>query len=300
MIGKYWKIFAIIYIGILFRALIVRSLYPIPYEKELLWWVTILIGIGNTLLIWLIGKKLLDVRIATFSVFLYSISPWVAYLEAAGSLYILVLFFLLITFYGMWQLENRKFLIVVVVLIVAILLHRDFPKGNTLFSDIGIINAVNQFQGEMRQTDLRLIGRLFENRYIYFTQYLLFNLLKHFAPVTYFTSEYKLLNFSFSPPVPVGFLIPLLFGLTGWFRLWKKYGLITFLPLLLIIPSVLSKQSPSLSRLVIFAPVIIFTISYGFGGLQRTLKVTTILLVIIQIIIVIFDIILREPIRFHG
>lgn len=293
MIGKYWKIFAIVYIGIIFRALIIRSLYPIPYEKELLWWMTILIGIGNTVLMWLIGKKFFDEKVAIFSALIYSIAPWSAYLEAAGSIYIFVLFLLLITFY-------RKFLIPAVVLVLAILLYSDFLKGTTVFSDVGIINAVNQFQGETRQTDLRVIGKFFENRYIYFTQYLLFNILKHFTPTIYFTSEYKLLNFSFSPPILLGFLIPFLLGITAWFKLWKRYKLVTLAPLLLLIPSVFSKQSPSLSKLVIFAPVIIFTISYGFIGLHRTLKVTTILLVIIQIIIVIFDIILREPVRLHG
>lgn len=309
MIVKFWKILAIVYIGIIFRALIIRSLYPIHDGKEFLWWVTILIGIGNAILIWLIGRKFFNGKIALFALILYAISPWFAYLEAAGSIYIFVLFLLLITFYGIGQLEkNRKFLMIVVVLVVAILLYGDLLKGSTLFSDIGIINTVNQFQGETRETELRFIGRFAENRYIYFAQYLTFNFLKHFTPAVYFTPEYKLLNFSFSPPILMGFLIPLFLGLVGWSKIWEKYKMVTLTPLLLIIPSVLSKQSPSLSKLVIFAPIIIFTISYGFitfllkpkNMLFRTLLLTTLLLVVIQMIVVIIDILFREPVRLHG
>lgn len=304
MLWRYWKILAIIYLGILFRALIVRSLYPIPLEKEFVnlnWLVTIPIGIGNAILVWLVGKKFFGERVAIFSVILYEISPWFAYLEAAGSIYIFLLFGLLLSFYGIFQVQKSpKFLTFLVTLVLATLLYGDFQRQSTIFSEVGLINAVNQFQGETKETDLIWVGRYIENRYIYFTEILLFNFLKHLTPLIYFTPEVKLLNFSFSPPILLGFLIPLIVGITAWFKLWKRYNLVTLAPLLLLILSVFSKQSPSLSKLVIFAPVIIFTISYGFIGLHRILKVTTILLVIIQIILVIFDIILREPIRFHG
>lgn len=309
MIGKFWKIFAIIYIGILFRALIIRSLCPIPYEKEFLWWVTIFIGIGNAILIWLIGRKFFNEKIALLSLILYAISPWFAYLEVAGSVYIFIMFCLLVSFYGIFQIKKSpKFLILIVTTVVAVLLYGDFLKGITIFSDIGLINAVNQFQGETRKANLADIGRVIENRYIYFGQYLIFNFLKHFSPATYFTSEYKLLNFSFSPPILVGFLIPFFLGLAGWSKLWRRYGLITLVPLLLIIPSVFSKQSPFLSKLVIFAPVIIFTISYGFityltrprNRLFLSLLIIALILLVIQMMVVIMDILLREPVRFHG
>lgn len=309
MIGKYWKIFAIVYIGILFRALIIRSLYPVPYEKELLWWVTISIGMGNAILIWLIGKKLFNEKIAFLSLILYAISPWFAYLEAAGSVYIFTAFLLLVAFYGIFQLKKSpKFLILMVATVVAALLFGDFLKGTTIFSDIGLINTVNQFQGETRKANLVSTGRVIENRYTYFAQYLLFNFLKHFSPTTYFTSEYKLLNFSFSPPILTGFLIPFILGISGYFKLWKKYGLVSFVTLFLIIPSVFYKESPSLSRLVIFAPIIIFTISYGFFSyllkpkamILCSLSAVTLILLVFQMIVLIIDIFLREPVRFHG
>lgn len=309
MRGKYWKIFVIICVGILFRAIIVRSLYPIYYEREFLWFVTILLGIGNTVLIWLIGNRLFDEKVASLASFIYSISPWTAYLEAAGSIYILTLFCILLAFIAVWHFsKNFKFLIIVIAMIITPFLYRDFQRHNTIFSDIGLINTVNQFQGETKETNLIWVGRYIENRYIYFTQYLLFNFLKHLTPLTYFTPEVKLLDFSFSPPILLGFLIPFILGMTAWFKLWKRYKLVTLVPLLLLIPSVFSKQSPSLSKLVIFTPVIIFTISYGFitffikdkSGLNRVLLAITILLIIIQIIVVLFDIILREPVRLHG
>lgn len=309
MIAKYWKIFALIYIGILFRALIIRSLYPIHYEKEFLWWVTIFIGVGNAILIWLIGRKLFNEKIALFSLILYAISPWFAYLEVSGSVYIFIMLCLLVSFYGIFQIKKSpKFLILIVATVIAVLLYGDFLKGITIFSDIGLINAVNQFQGETREANLTSLGRVIENRYIYFGQYLIFNFLKHSVPATYFTQEYKLLNFSFNPPILVGFLIPFFLGLAGWSKLWRRYGLITLAPLLLIIPSVFSKQSPSLSKLVIFSPVIIFTISYGFityfmkpkNKLYLSLLIITLILLMIQMTVVTVDILLREPVRFRG
>lgn len=311
MLWKYWKIFAAIYLGILFRALIVRSLYPIPLEKEFInlsWWITIPIGIGNLSLIWLVGKKFFGEKVAIFSVILYAISPWFAYLEVAGSTYIFLLFVLLLYFYLIFQSRRSVQFIVPIIILTTFLLYIDITKFNSIFADVGIINSINQFQGETKEVGFGMIGRLVENKYTYIAQYLLFNFLKHFTPATYFTSEYRLLNLSNNPTILIGFLIPFILGISGWFRLWRKYKLVILTSVLLLIPSAFSKQSPSFSNLVLFAPAIIFTISYGYinylayarNNLFRILFILTLILVIIQMFVIIFDLALRESVRFHG
>lgn len=174
-----------------------------------------------------------------------------------------------------------------------------------IFSDGGSLNAVNQFQGELMKEGFYRFGKFIENKYIYFTQDLLSRSLRHFVPVTYFTPEYKLLDFSFSPPILIGFLIPLLLGLSGWVRLFKKYGWSIFLTLSLMIPSIISSKSPDLSKLVIFSPFILFTISNGLvnylfpprNKIYRILMILILSLVILQALVVISDIYFREPTR---
>lgn len=180
-----------------------------------------------------------------------------------------------------------------------------FTKEIAIFSEVGLLNAVNQFQGDLAREDLYSFGRIIENRYTYFTQHLIFNFLKHFTPVTYFTPEYKLLNFSLSPPILLGFLIPFIFGLKLWIDILKKYPILTFLTLLLIIPSVLSYKSPDFARLVIFSPIIFYTISFGLvnyllfakGKVSNLFKIACLLLVVIQSLVLISDIKYREPAR---
>lgn len=180
-----------------------------------------------------------------------------------------------------------------------------FTKEIAIFSEVGLLNAVNQFQGDLAREGIYTFGRIIENRYTYFTQHLIFNFLKHFTPVTYFTAEYKLLNFSFSPPILLGFIIPFIFGLKGWVDIFKKYRYLIFLPPLLILPSALSYKSPDFSKLIIFAPVIFYTISFGMvnylffskSKVLNFLKIACLLLVAIQSLSLISDIKYREPAR---
>ena len=124
-------------------------------------------------------------------------------------------------------------------------------------------------------------------------------------PATFFTSQEKLLNFSFSPPIYFGFLIPFLYGLYRILKLpvTRKYLLISAI---LIIPSFLARSLVDLNRLVIFSPVIIFVTSYGlilFSRHQKKLfrfaTYITLFLVLIQFLVTQFDISFREVSRYQ-
>lgn len=176
----------------------------------------------------------------------------------------------------------------------------------TLFLDPGLINNVNLFQGESSQAGYIFLAKLAENKYIYLSKYLSFKAIKHITPSTFFTSQEGLLKFSFSPPIYFGFLIPFLYGL---YLILKSPIFRTYLSvsLILLIPSFVSKLLINLNRLVLFEPVIIFIISLGLIKIAERKKerifkfvlVLTIILVLIQFLVTIFDINFREYARYE-
>lgn len=180
-----------------------------------------------------------------------------------------------------------------------------FNSEITIFSDPGLLNTVNSYQGAARQDNLGGLAKISENKYIFFTEFVLIKYIKQLVPSTYFTSQEKLLNFSFSPPIYLGFLIPFVFGL---YIIFNKTTLrkVIFLSSLLVIPSVLAKQAVDLNRLLIFAPVIIFIISYGLSALYKRRKdkvagvflIITLFLVAFQLLVVLSDIQIREKNRY--
>lgn len=166
------------------------------------------------------------------------------------------------------------------------------------FEDPGLINNVNQFQGSAKEEGVGNLARLSENKYIFTSKYLFMKYLKSFIPTTYFTSSEKLLTFSFSPPIYFGFAIPFLFGL---YYLTKSSTSIKIFLLssVLVIPSMLSKQLIDLNRMIIFAPVVIFVISFGLKKISKIFLVITICLVIFQLLVTLSDIKLRERDRYQ-
>lgn len=326
-------------------------------------WLIIGSGLINLMLIFIIGRKILGFKVGAISALLYAMSPWAAYFEAAGSLYIFlltcsliflissrmqnsgnnlrlgmliisstlmiyssltmwfVLPLLIISMTGM-KLINRDKLKVYLISLVIICLpiifvvlgnitgfKNIFRQQVSLFSDVGLINAVNSFRGEIAQTSFNFIARFLENRYIYLSQHLLFNVLKHLSLVTYFTSEFKILNFSFSPPILLGFLLPLLTALKYFLvkQTNNQYNRwILLISFALILPSVLSKNSPDINRLILFSPIIFLWIGIGFVQLVTGKKLIykfilclTLILIFIQGLTTVSDIYLREPVRFQ-
>lgn len=298
-------LFLIVTLGLILRFYVLNFL---PFSINL----NLVYGIGNIFLLWLIGMKIFNRKIALFASFLYSISPWTIYLEIAGAKYILLLFFLLLLFFGIIVKKNTIFYRALIlipffyVLYFTFFLNGGVANDITIFKDVGLINAVNDFRGEASQTAFKSIDKFIENKYIYLTQHFIYHILKNLTPLTYFTPEFKLLNFSFSPPIFVGFIVPFIFGISFLFDLIKKNKLYLLL-LLLILPSVLSKNSPDLSKLIIFSPVIFYTISHGLEKLmilskKRLFKVIlffVIFIVALQLITTLSDISTREVLRYQ-
>jgi len=178
-----------------------------------------------------------------------------------------------------------------------------FKSEITIFSDPGLLNTVNSYQGAAKQENLGKLAKVSENKYVFFTEFVLLKYIKQLVPSTYFTSQEKLLNFSFSPPIYLGFLIPFLYGL---YLILKSPNLrkILFLSIVLVVPSILSKRAVDLNRQILFAPVIIFVISFGFIKLYEQKKKTYLLLilslslVILQFLVTSSDLQLREKDRY--
>lgn len=179
-----------------------------------------------------------------------------------------------------------------------------------IFEDPGLLNMVNSFQGAANQQGFGQLAKLSENKYLFFSEYILLKVTKQFVPSAIFTPQEKLLNFSFSPPIYLGFLIPFVFGFCQMLKT-SRLRKALFLSTLLIIPSVLAKSIVDLNRLFILMPVIVLVITFGLVLLyeQRNKKkiaiflAITILLVIFQIIVTISDIQIREKdrfIRYYG
>lgn len=209
------------------------------------------------------------------------------------------------------RLKDLKFslaiaMILVIPLLFVISLNRATAKNILvdeikIFSDPGLLNMVNEFQGAAKQEGFGILAKISENKYIFQTEYLFLKYAKQIIPSSYFTSQEKLLNFSFSPPLYLGLLIPFLYGLYNCLksRVFRK---MLFLATLLVIPSLLSKQTVDLNRLVLFLPVIILLVSDGFlnllGHRKRILLWITLTLVIFQFLVTLSDLQLREKTRF--
>lgn len=169
------------------------------------------------------------------------------------------------------------------------------------FSDI---DPINVYQGISRNNNLGLLGRVIENKYSYFGRQLLSNFMKCVSPATYFTSQEKLLGFSFNPPVLFGFIIPLFFGFSAIYKKYFNYRFAIFYLTLLILPSILSYHSPEIAKLFLIFPLIILTVTFGFERMiliknikTRLLLAISVILVGLQFFLFLSDIYLREFVR---
>ena len=179
-----------------------------------------------------------------------------------------------------------------------------FAGEINIFSDPGLINTVNRYQGAAAEHGLKNLSRISENKYIFFGEYFALKYSTQLMPMTYFTPQYKLLNFSFSPPLFLGFLIPFFYGL---YKLIgnSKVRTILLISTILVVPSVLSEGMVSLNRLLVFFQIIIAVISYGLIYLYEDRKnivkkvfiILTLMLLVFQIAVTILDIKNLEIIR---
>ena len=176
-----------------------------------------------------------------------------------------------------------------------------------IFEDPSLLNSINKFQGAATEKGFKKLARISENKYIFFSEYLGFKYITQFVPVNFFTPQYKLLGFSFSPPIFVGLAIPFTYGL--YLALSKK-GLrkIIYISTILAIPSIMAHDQVSLNRLILFSPVVILLISYGLISLYnkrsniiaRNFLVLSLILVVFQLFVTLYDVKYREEKRFAA
>ncbi len=222
--------------------------------------------------------------------------------------------FLLLPYFKIVSFRNLKLSFVIITILFLPLLF--LVQRNTIgfknvlnneikiFSNPGLLNMVNSYRGAAQEEGFGKLAQISENKYIVYTEYILLKYIKQFSPSSYFTSEEKLLNFSFAPPILLGFIIPLVYSLYKLLRSPRRKLL--FLSTILVIPAVLSERMVDLNRLIIFAPVIMILISHGVIELlkQKREKIIyfflmlTLVLVTLQSFVVLFDIQLREKARF--
>ncbi|MBU1031656.1 hypothetical protein KKE03_01890 [Patescibacteria group bacterium] len=297
----YLSLIFILLISLFFR-LYVNYFIPINQQGNLL---VIFMGLANLILIFYIIQRLVNYKVGLLAALLYAISPWTAYLEIAANSYIILLTLLLVLYLGTQVFNiSKKFSLMLIFFTIAIFICKF--NQITIFSDVGLINTVNSFRGEINQTIFVPLGKIIENRYIYLSEHLLFNTLKQFTPATYFTNQAQLLGFSNASPIYLGLIIPFLFGFIKFIKSISKSKISeVMIVIFLLLPSILSKDSPDLFRLVLVSPIIFFIISNGIyefilnykRKVFRFLLLLTVFMVILQFFATLSDIATREPVR---
>lgn len=302
---KKYNILTLLGLHLLLILFIRNALYPIHFAHqdfafpfELL----VFLDSGNLLLLWLISRRIFS-NYSFLPSLIYAVIPWSGYLVSAESSYIYLLSLLLLIFFIYVYFKSKRILGFVLIIPLFLGLKNVLGGEVKIFSDPGLLNMVNSYQGAAKEIGFGNLARISENKYLFFTEYVLLKYMKQLVPTTYFTSQEKLLNFSFSSPIYFGFLPPFLYGL---YVLSKSPFLLRsiLISTLLVIPSVLAKQMVDLNRLFIFSPVIIFVISYGLMKLYEQRKRTsfflilTLILVIFQLVVTISDIQFKEKDRY--
>lgn len=299
-------VFFVIFIALFYILLRIDIFINLPIIKDN-WQFFFALGFLNLLLLYLIARKYLPFTSCLISIFVYASSPLIAYFEFASSKYLLLVTFLLIitlTFSRVIRRLKRYVYLIVFFLLPVIVLTLLQTNQVSLYQDQGTINGLNQLRGESAKNNLSFEGRLIENKFSYLGLHFLFNFLSQFSPAVYFTPEYKILGFSFSPPILLGFLITTLIGLISLRRSQKNLLFAGLIFSVLTFPSVLSKNSPDLERLIITIPLISLLSGFGFSKIpvfwpkcEKSIKLIFFVLLIFQYAIILLDIFLKEPIR---
>lgn len=205
---------------------------------------------------------------------------------------------------------DLKLLLITLIPLILLMIKNPVGLNNIynnqfrLLNELTILDTVNAYQGESKRGGFIYLSKFSENKYVYTFRFFVLKLTKHFLPSTYFTPQEKLLTFSFHPPIYLGWLFPFLFGLYS-IKLKKIKKYLTII-LILIIPSFLSQKMVDLNRLIPTMPVIIFIICYGMFKLInikvwriKFILFSCIFLVMIQFVVFISDLILREYPRYE-
>lgn len=170
----------------------------------------------------------------------------------------------------------------------------------SIFSDIGIINAVNTFQGNLYESGWGSFGKLVLNKFSYYFLLLSDSILRIISPVTYFTAERRMFGFSNLAPLSFILLIPLLFELKNILTNFTKTKLVWIgVFLTLIIHAVFSVKGIQLEKLILISPFIILLISFSLNDLKKNKKLFAFvtLLFVATLFINLFDLVSYENMR---
>lgn len=367
----YLFLLLILLVSILFRVHVIKNLLINSFIIEPLfltdllgkgiaipWRIIFFLDLCNIFLLFIIGKKILSPKLGLVSSFLYGISPWAAYSQLFGSIYIFLLSFFIIFSLGILMLREKNikgipiavlgsavllysslldwfilpvviftiyklklikinYLKILIFIIIILFLPLIWLSSKNLtgfinvlnnqiefLSDPGIKNTINQFKGESNESSFIFLSKVSENKYVYIFKYFILKLTKNLAPSTFFTPQEKIFNFSFSPPIYVGFLFPFLYGLVQILKFYELRKYLVF-SIIFILPSFFSKSLVDLNRLILIYPIIILMISFGLVNFYKlknpTLRLVlylSLLLVLLQVAITNLDIGLREHQRY--
>lgn len=170
----------------------------------------------------------------------------------------------------------------------------------SVFNDIGIINAINVFQGNLYQLGWGSGGKLIINKFSYFFLVIFDSICRILSPVTYFSAERRMFGFSNLFPLSFVLILPLLFGLKKLFEN-KLFSTVIAAFFLLSISSLFTSKIFQLEKLLLIAPFLVFLISFGVHELyikkyKKTLMIITIIF-IVSFIISFIDFSLYENMR---
>lgn len=168
-----------------------------------------------------------------------------------------------------------------------------------IFSDVTLTNSINTLRGEDISNGFGLISKIFYNK-AFFLMRLSENFLKHFNPRLFFSSgdgnfHNGLINFG---PLLLIFIIPFLRGLKGLYR--DYHSLFRYFlgwMVIAVIPAIFTYPFPDLSKSIfVLFPIILIT-TYGLNNLKRKILIVFVFLFAINISIVLYDAISKEPYR---
>lgn len=175
------------------------------------------------------------------------------------------------------------------------LLLNDF----SFFTDISILNSVNQMRGETVGSGIPFLGKLFFNKSFYLIRFLE-NLLVHFNPRFLFAegSMHPLLGLTNFGPILLVFLPAVIFGLVAFFvKSDKRLFLFTFWVFLAIVPSAFSFPSLNQERAIFLLPVVALLASLGLANTKWKWLLIFIVVLFFNFAFVIYDTVAKEPKR---
>lgn len=254
--------------------------------------------------------------LALWATLVVSINPWLVFLSRTTSELALAFHLLLILAWILaWLITNRRTKLLALVLIVVVFsvggiwaqytslpgAGEDFRRDNLgFFSEPAIANSINQFRGEEQRAGNPILGRLFYNKSYYLVAFL-GKLFENVKPRLYFASGdgSSLRGLSNFGPILIIFLPLFFLGLWHFVKGGVKLSAV-LLFFLLILPSVLDRETVNQEKLIFTFPLIALAIGHGIGFLKRGVLVIFVLLLVFDFAVVAYDALVKEPIRGQG